>query len=796
MQKIIKTLACGAVATLAAIGLSRPVQAQAPATSTSSTNAWLGTPVYQTGPAPTTGSGGTTQDNDSWGGNANGTAGAGALAQAFEVTTSGILSTAELVMSGSPASFNVELYSLGPASSFSNYPAAPGNPPAITQLNQVGGTNSPNLLTSSAQVSFAGVATGQTLWTLTFGGAGDTANGDVQLVVGNIYLLSLDPTANADGTWWVRGAVPVAAYNTGEGFNADGVEGLQCFEGKSSVRDFDLAITEGTAVVTSNATVLGTFQGSNDPTDAGWVNPANGDPITAPTNAASDSFVAAGVPGYAQSLQITGTAGSFGSDSLELEFSAAQIAAFNTNSWITFTFSVPSAATAGVTGGYSQIYNLVLNAPGYGDNNQSWANAEETGNTGGNTAGSYPNFYFSANSPLQTQVVTYNYSSVLAAIKAGGESYLQMTFQGNQGGGAPDYIYLNNVVLSTGPFGTVASGPPPPPPTVGIATATPALRMFAGSSSVSARQELATQDQNQSWIGGSYPVKYSFTIIGDNAETNYFQTHIFLVPINTIPGGAAGSGPGTGAYNNGYAEYQASNNLWLQIYGTNGSPAVSANISWKTNNPNSNPTNVVALSITNSTIIGTWTLAFSSASQGSLTAPGAAPAAFTITDPNVSTDFANPLVAYVGVQANTTGAIGGYHDYSQISITGVAGNSEVDNFLADTTINTSLWAINPTSASSSIILVTASDPLWVTWTLPATGYGLGVTPTLPVTAQPGNTGGFVLPAQYNGYYDSPITNIEGGTKMWALIPSDCLPSNVNPAQTNAFFEVVNPPPAN
>jgi hypothetical protein len=204
-----------------------------------------------------------------------------------------------------------------------------------------------------------------------------------------------------------------------------------------------------TAVSAHAQTVLGSFQGSGDPLNAGWIDPQNSnDPITADPAA---SFVAAGVPTYSLSLDMSaaGHAGSFGYPSLQLQFSPAQIAAFNANSWITFTFSVP-AATAG---GYSQIYNLALNAPGYGYNNLSWATVQETGNTGADTAGSFPNFYFYNGSPLQTQVVTVNYSSVLAAIEAGGEGYLQMTFQGNQGGGAPTDMYFNNVVLSTGAFG-------------------------------------------------------------------------------------------------------------------------------------------------------------------------------------------------------------------------------------------------------------------------------------------------------------------------------------------------------
>jgi hypothetical protein len=213
--------------------------------------------------------------------------------------------------------------------------------------------------------------------------------------------------------------------------------------------------------------VLGSFQGPSDPTDAGWIDANNSDPITADPNA---SFVAAGVPGYPLSLQLSG-AGGFGNPSqLELQFSSAQRTAFNANSWLTFTFSVaPGAATAG----FNQIYNIAINAPGYGYNNfMNGGNAAATwgtysqaqGTTSFNQSGE-PNFYFFAgDAALDTETVTVNYSSILPAIEAGGESYLQMTFQGNTGGGSPLIQDFNNVELSTGAFGAV-----PEPGTLALA---------------------------------------------------------------------------------------------------------------------------------------------------------------------------------------------------------------------------------------------------------------------------------------------------------------------------------------
>lgn len=196
---------------------------------------------------------------------------------------------------------------------------------------------------------------------------------------------------------------------------------------------------------------LGEFQGASDPTDAGWVDSQSGDGA-AITSDAYSTFANAGVAGYSESLEVGGPGG-FGHPQLTLSLSPAQIAAFNSNSWVTFTFSVPAGT---YTGGYSQLYNFALNAPGYGYNNLSWANALEMGNTNNTTPGTMPNFYFNngANS-VQTMVVSMNYSSVTNAIIAGGEGYLQMTFQFNDGGGAPTNpaIILNHVFLSQQAFG-------------------------------------------------------------------------------------------------------------------------------------------------------------------------------------------------------------------------------------------------------------------------------------------------------------------------------------------------------
>jgi hypothetical protein len=780
---------------------------------------------------------------------------------------------------------------------------------------------------------------------------------------------------------------------------------------KTSIKILTVMSVLALAVAARAQVLLGGFQGTNDPTDVGWIDALTGNPIT---NDISASFVAAGVPGYAQSLQMTGTNGSFGTPSLELQFSAAQIAAFNTNSYITFTFSVPAG---NYTSGYSQIYNLILNAPPNGNTNigaggnaaATWGTySQATGNTANNQSGE-PNFYFASGSnSLMSQTVTFNYSSFRAAIIAGGESFLQMTFQCNQGTG-PTNLFFNHVVLSTNAFGSASggssgnyvvddfnpngvgpsnptnydyystansysagqisnvwwtwfgsafsnlvwdstsnasnnaalgsmkillnwssgnnqfvvwdqgvtnnyfalnisaytytnfqcdvrwapgsasaqgtystnifghlqfgdrtanygqdyfgganygidiastntnwvhvsialdpvtdtnlisiqgliihvssafyslnlSGPSTlwvdnikfvgattavsnPPPTMTIQKVNPSLRMFAGSTgSQDDREELTTLDNKQSWVGASsYPVTYSFTLLSA-ASDPYFQTAIFLLPTNYV---------GNAITANEYMEFQSSNNLWLQIQpATNGNGTFTANVSWKTNLPNSNP-NITALLITNPTAVGTWTLSFSSATSGTLTAPGASPAAFTITDPNVTTHFANPMIAVFGVQPNTVANEGAYDDYAKIQTTGVAGTPVNDNFTTDLVVNASVWDTSNSGYPGSFIPATATNGFnyvyWVAWTLPDTGFldGLGVATNLTV-------GPWHLPEYYNNFNDGNYipSQSQQGLMRWTLVPSSCLPTingsqgsgaSGDPLTPDAFFKLINPP---
>jgi hypothetical protein len=329
-----------------------------------------------------------------------------------------------------------------------------------------------------------------------------------------------------------------------------------------------------------------------------------------------------------------------------------------------------------------------------------------------------------------------------------------------------------------------------PPPTLAIQKAIPALRIFAGdTASINSREELATVNQSQSWIGGTYPVSYSFTLLSYPA--NIGQTHIFLVPVNSTPGASA--------YGYNGVDYTATNGLWLVI--GPGGGGVIASVYWKTNLPNANAYSAggnTALRITNSTAIGTWTLTFTGPGAGTVTAPGGSPVAFTIADANVATDFANPLVAYFGLQPNQGAGVGQYEDWASISVTGVAGGNINENFTTETSLSAA-WN-NMSQVSTCVQLVTTNTPYWVNWTLPAVNYGLGT--AMSILGNTNTSGPWMLPEYYNSYNDG--NTIPGqanqGSKAWVLIPSTCLPT-VDGSQggvhsPNAFFRLSNPPLAN
>jgi hypothetical protein len=346
-------------------------------------------------------------------------------------------------------------------------------------------------------------------------------------------------------------------------------------------------------------------------------------------------------------------------------------------------------------------------------------------------------------------------------------------------------LYVDNIVFNESQV-TIA------PPTMAIQKPNNALRVFAGSTVNNYdREQLTSIDQNQSWVGGTYPVSYSFTLKSFPTPTStnqIFRYHIFFVPVNNAGGNSFS--------NNEYIEYQANNDLWLNISATNPTNIL-AEVAWKTNLPNSNP-NVEVISNYYSTAIGTWTLTFNSATTGSLTAPGAVAQSFAIDDANIVADFGNPLVAFFGVQPDSGWGEGQYADVATIKTLGVAspGVQINSDFTTANTIDTNVWDISNSALPASLIVVRAGSAWWLNWGYPDTGFTLETGTNVAASDASGN---WSTPAYYANYNTNALWQKKMGNNVWSLIPQVALPTvngmSNGVASPTGFFRLTTNTPA-
>ena len=325
---------------------------------------------------------------------------------------------------------------------------------------------------------------------------------------------------------------------------------------------------------------------------------------------------------------------------------------------------------------------------------------------------------------------------------------------GNASLNGTQIIWFDNITYS----GFIAV----PHPHLSIQRTTPALRMFGGNGTFG-RSQLTLADNNESWIGGPFPISYSMTLMDD--ATNFqapIDTHIQIIQ---------------GNFNFSGADYTQPNTLWLQIIGgahpTN--TTCTAQVAWKTNYPDANPTNIM-LTITNPVRAGTWTLTFLSDTNGTLTAPGAAPVPFnlgTLADADAITDFGSPVQVRFGIHNNGNGANSGFpDDWASISVSGTAGLSgtnHTEDFTKKGTdqLDTTFWNLATSDGANMQVLVPTNAPYWVTWNTPDTGF-------YPEIAT--NVTGPWLPYNTNNCLICPILELSSHAgQEWLLILQQNLP---------------------
>ncbi len=338
----------------------------------------------------------------------------------------------------------------------------------------------------------------------------------------------------------------------------------------------------------------------------------------------------------------------------------------------------------------------------------------------------------------------------------------------------------------------ITNAAPPPRPVMTVLHAKPGLRVFAQSAGALTDQEgFGTVDVNQSWVGATtYPVTYSVTF-QDFKVVNGSQFYTQMV----------------GAYSAGvnpYIAYAQPNCFTWTI--TAEEPDFIWSIDWKTNSintgvvPNTGNPNVFNVATgTNTTAggVGTWTLAFDSDTNGTVTGPDGIPAHFTLpSEAWANGYFADPLTICFGETPGSAAGEGQFFDISKIAIMNVAGTNEVDDFTTDTNFDTTLW--NPAfsvTSTNAVVLASINTPYWVNWTTPALNYGLETKANLtdPTWYQPTYWNGTPLLI--------PPTQMGPGM-IWTLVPNTCLPTadggtneGVAGNAKTGFFTVKNPPTA-
>jgi hypothetical protein len=309
----------------------------------------------------------------------------------------------------------------------------------------------------------------------------------------------------------------------------------------------------------------------------------------------------------------------------------------------------------------------------------------------------------------------------------------------------------------------------PPPPTLGrLQPVVPALRIFAGSTAHTYdRQNIATVSQNAGWYNNN-PGTYSITFTNfPGPAYQGFEFHVFFVPVNSLPASYGGD-----AYGNTFVDYDSANVAALRIVAN--TTNYTATFSYKTNTPGANP-NITLGTISTPTAVGTWTLSFSGNTSVTLSGPGTN----TTFSMNDASAFANPVVAYFGVQPNLTSAEGQYVDVTEIKV----GPAQIDDvFSTDSIVDPGTWTPVAVAPGSIWIAGTGTGgKYWLNWSIPDIGFGLAESTNLTAGT------GWVLPSFFNGHTQNPVQALEG-TAKWALIPTNCVPANPK----SLFFVLRNP----
>jgi hypothetical protein len=264
-------------------------------------------------------------------------------------------------------------------------------------------------------------------------------------------------------------------------------------------------------------------------------------------------------------------------------------------------------------------------------------------------------------------------------------------------------------------------------PNVKITPAVPGLTIISSGFGQYDRQCVRTpQGHDVSWVGGTFPKTYEFTI-ADYPPNQGYESVIYFIPVPATPPGteipatnsnpdysmpvAAGAwiypnGDGTGTMNFRYkvgpaeSNGPAGNEFWIA------DPAPSHGLGGQ------------LAGVGSTKFLGTWKVTFTSDTDFTLTAPDGATATGAF-NPTAAALFAGPMHVYFGNVPGTAANIGLAATYSRIKITGTV--NPVDEELSVNPYSSDLEVA--ASAPAAVVQVLPDDAkYWLHWTMPATDF--------------------------------------------------------------------------
>jgi len=341
-------------------------------------------------------------------------------------------------------------------------------------------------------------------------------------------------------------------------------------------------------------------------------------------------------------------------------------------------------------------------------------------------------------------------------------------------------FWIDNVILE----GTAG---PPPPPKVSVPTkATQGLNVFAsteGNSYYDRQEAELMQNSGLSWVGqatAANPVTYSFTIVGYPNSVNC-EAYLFLSP-NPAANDSSPDWNETNCaifYLQGNATSATANFRYKvnepgnQIMYSGGAPWTNAPGSWDGVTAGYLESGNLG-SVTNNSILGTWTLKFTSDTNVTLIAPNGNSTNLIFPAYNVGyfAEQTSPgFNVYLGMQANNADAMNQAVVYANFAVSNTASPFS-ENFLTDTFLDTTnIWRSSVSGGPKGVFIVPSGSASWVSWTLPDSGFSLQTAPVL------NNPLAWITPTT------GPIIAMYG-------LRSQLLASSEIPAGNMAFFELI------